>query len=144
MPELTAAVTATVNANLAGDIRPDDQFPLMDVHMATSHHTKEFIVVPQTKGVTCRRDRQLGAVFVDTLVGDDHVGPATVTLSCECHATAAGLQSPSSSRCPCRPVPAPKLTLSPTLPPLVPMCTCRCLEISRKADCRGHGRLVRV
>ena len=90
VPELMASVTSTVKANLAGAVRPDDQFPLMDVDLATSFHTKEFIVVPQTKDVTCLRDHQLGAVFVDTLVGDDHVGPATAILSCKYHTTAAG------------------------------------------------------
>ena len=42
---------------------------------------KDCIVIPRTQHITCSRDQQEGAIFVDTLSGRDDVGPATAILS---------------------------------------------------------------
>ena len=53
----------------------------MHIDEATSYSVKDLVVVPTTKDQVCQRDRQLGAVFVDTLIGPDNVGMATAILS---------------------------------------------------------------
>ena len=81
VPELHLAVGPGVEANLAGRGDPDLLFPLLDAGEANSYHVKDSIVVPATRDVTCKRDGQPGAIFVDTLSGGDNVGPATAILS---------------------------------------------------------------
>ena len=81
VPELRVAVASTVDANLAGNGDPDNAFPLLDADLASSYHIKDFIVIPRTKHISCSRDDQQGAIFVDTLSGEDNVGPATAILS---------------------------------------------------------------
>jgi hypothetical protein len=79
--ELYLAVEPAIEANLAGRGDPDLQSPLLDTREANSYHVKDYIVVPSTRDVTCKRDGQQGAIFVDTLSGPDNVGPATAILS---------------------------------------------------------------
>ena len=79
-PELNRLVAPLVQSNLAGNVSPDDKFPLMDADMATSYHVKDYIVLPRTRDVHCCRDGEQGAIFVDTLVGAENVGPATAIL----------------------------------------------------------------
>ena len=81
LPELHSAVRPVVEANLAGQGDPTLQFPLLDVGDASSYQMKDYIVIPSTRDVLCKRDNQLGAIFVDTLSGDNTVGAATAILS---------------------------------------------------------------
>ena len=81
LPDLRAAVKPVVRANLAGAGDPTDEFPLVNVDDASSFQLKDCIVLPRTASLTCIRDKQQGAVFVDTLAGADLVGSATAILS---------------------------------------------------------------
>ena len=81
VPDVAAAVAPIVQRNLAGMGDPSETFPLLAIEEASSYHLKDHIVLPRTALLTCERDGQRGAVFVDTLAGEDTVGPATAILS---------------------------------------------------------------
>ena len=81
LPELHSAVRPVAEANLAGQGDPNLRFPLLDVCDASSYQVKDYVVVPSTRDVLCKRDNQLGAIFVDTLSGANNVGAATAILS---------------------------------------------------------------
>ena len=53
----------------------------MDASDAKIYHMVNAYAKPAGKDVTCPRDKNVGAAYVDTLNGDDNVGLANALLS---------------------------------------------------------------